>query len=163
MRFSRGSGFAITDVRHKDNGSNLAGSGHVLFENERKLLISKYKTEPSGATAYRRHIVGTCGNIRVDGVFAGITFEDVFTSSSNANATIGGVSDRSRTLASSAELQIPILGTEFTITGATNITSIRASATLSEGRVMASCASTPRHGSCMVDPGIGWQLRRNGQ
>ena len=134
MRFSRGSGFAITNVVYKDNGNNLAGSGHVLFEND----ASHSKIDAIfRATAYRGvQIAGTCGNIRVDGVFAGITFEDVFTSSSNANVTIGGVSDRSRTLASSAELQIPILGTEFTITGATNITSIRASATLSEGRVI---------------------------
>ena len=83
------SGFAITNVVYKDNGNNLAGSGHVLFEND----ASHSKIDGIfRATAYRGvQIAGTCGNIRVDGVFAGITFEDVFTSSSNANVTIGGV------------------------------------------------------------------------
>jgi hypothetical protein len=134
MRFSRGSGFAISNVVYKDNGNNLAGSGHVLFEND----TSYSKIDGIfRATAYRAvQIAGTAGNILIDGVFRGITFEDVFTSSSNANLSIRGVSDRSRTLASSAELQIPIFGTEFTITGNTNITSIRASSTLSEGRVI---------------------------
>ena len=134
MRFSRGSGYAISNVVYKDNGNNLAGSGHVLFEND----ASHSKIDGIfRATAYRGvQVAGTCDNILIDGVFNGITFEDVFTSSSNANLTIRGVSDRSTTLASSAALQIPIFGNEFTITGNTNITSIRASATLSEGRVI---------------------------
>lgn len=134
IRMQRGSGFSVTGVLFKDNGDNLAGSGHVLIDNG----VSDCRVEGIfRSTAYRGvQIANSANNIVVDGVFDGITFEDVFTSSSSDNISIRGVSDKSRTIASSAELQIPLFGDEFTITGNTTITSIKSASTKAEGRII---------------------------
>ena len=134
IRVSRGSGYAIDNAVFKNNGNNTAGTGHALFENDASHCIIKGIFK---ATAYRGvQVGGTAGNILIDGVFNGITQDDIYTSSSNENITIRGVSDTNRTIASTAALPIPMFGDEFTITGTTSITSILDTGTRSEGRIV---------------------------
>jgi hypothetical protein len=106
----------------KANGDNSTGTGNALIEND---VTDVNMHGVFKGTAYRGvQITGTADRINVDGVFQGLTAEDVINSSaaSNKQYNVTGTTDTSIVLASASTLTIPDLGRVFQITGTTGIT-----------------------------------------
>jgi hypothetical protein len=166
LRISRGSGVSVVNAVMKANGSNSAGTGNALIEND---VTDVNMHGVFKGTAYRGvQITGTADRINVDGVFQGLTAEDVINSSaaSNKQYNVTGTTDTSIVLASASTLTIPDLGRVFQITGTTGITQFsgggaigRVSLTVSDGNnllLSGDFNATQNDTITLVDNGSNW-------